>query len=120
MMSQRHDGASLYATTDLAALQHRVQEELAERILYVTDAGQAGHFEDFFEVGKDAGWGDGLSHIDGQTNQPTMVDVQVRENLNADRCLFASDAFLCLSPGDHRASMCSVALRFDVAFHGSR
>ena len=56
LVLQRHDGASLYATTDLAALQHRVQEELAERILYVTDAGQAGHFEDFFEVGKDAGF----------------------------------------------------------------
>eukprot|EP00936_MAST-01D_sp_MAST-1D-sp1_P002423 g2423.t1 len=56
LVLQRHDGASLYATTDLAALQHRVQDELAERILYVTDAGQAGHFEDFFGVGKDAGF----------------------------------------------------------------
>ena len=72
------------------------------------------------EAGKDAGWGDGLSHIDGQTNQPTMVDVQVRENLNADRCLFARDVFLCLSSGDHRASRCPVMLRLNVAFHGLR
>ena len=55
------------------------------------DGWRGGEFGDSgrSEVGKDAGWGDGLSHIDGQTNQPTMVDVQVRENLNADRCLFS-------------------------------
>ena len=41
LVLQRHDGASLYATTDLAALRHRTQEARADRVLYVTDTGQA-------------------------------------------------------------------------------
>jgi arginyl-tRNA synthetase len=40
----------LYATTDLAALQHRTHIEKADRIIYVTDAGQAQHFEMVFKA----------------------------------------------------------------------
>lgn len=40
----------MYATTDLAALQHRTHIEKADRIIYVTDAGQAQHFEMVFKA----------------------------------------------------------------------
>eukprot|EP00937_MAST-01D_sp_MAST-1D-sp2_P005669 g5669.t1 len=58
MYVQRHDGASLYSTTDLAALRHRASAagERADRVLYVTDAGQSGHFADVFDVARRAGF----------------------------------------------------------------
>eukprot|EP00597_Dinobryon_sp_UTEXLB2267_P000826 CAMPEP_0170075852 /NCGR_PEP_ID=MMETSP0019_2-20121128/12922_1 /TAXON_ID=98059 /ORGANISM="Dinobryon sp., Strain UTEXLB2267" /LENGTH=612 /DNA_ID=CAMNT_0010287101 /DNA_START=230 /DNA_END=2068 /DNA_ORIENTATION=+ len=48
LMVQKSDGGFLYGTTDLAALTHRIQTERAARIIYVTDAGQAQHFEMVF------------------------------------------------------------------------
>eukprot|EP00969_Alexandrium_andersonii_P220972 9759299-Alexandrium_andersonii.AAC.1 len=55
MIIQKSDGGYLYATTDLAALQHRVNVEHADRIIIVTDSGQAGHFHNVFTVGRRAG-----------------------------------------------------------------
>ena len=52
MIVQKSDGGFMYSTTDLAALAHRVGDEHAERILYVTDAGQSQHFE---QVGSPGG-----------------------------------------------------------------
>ncbi len=49
---QKSDGGFLYATTDLAALAHRVAAEKAQRILYVTDAGQAQHFQMVFQAAR--------------------------------------------------------------------
>eukprot|EP00940_MAST-03C_sp_MAST-3C-sp2_P002643 g2643.t1 len=54
---RRSDGTSLYATTDLAALKHRLEAGV-ERIVYVTDHSQAKHFADIFRIGKVAGWFD--------------------------------------------------------------
>ena len=45
-----------YATTDLAALRHRVLELGAGRVLYVVDAGQSQHLNMVFEAGRMAGW----------------------------------------------------------------
>ena len=42
---RKADGAYLYGTTDLAALKHRLQEEGRDWLIYVTDIGQASHFE---------------------------------------------------------------------------
>ena len=53
---QKSDGAYLYATTDLAALRFRVRELHADRIIYVTDARQALHFEMLFATARGAGW----------------------------------------------------------------
>jgi len=52
---QKSDGGFLYGTTDLAALTHRIQSERAARIIYVTDAGQAQHFEMVFCAAEVAG-----------------------------------------------------------------
>lgn len=52
---QKSDGGFLYATTDLAAVQYRVNEDKADRIIYVTDVGQSLHFEQIFAVSTKAG-----------------------------------------------------------------
>ncbi|TVQ43116.1 MAG: arginine--tRNA ligase [Gloeocapsa sp. DLM2.Bin57] len=55
LIVQKSDGGYNYATTDLAALQYRIREDKANRIIYVTDMGQANHFAQFFQVAKRAG-----------------------------------------------------------------
>lgn len=50
LIVQKSDGGYNYATTDMAALQHRVHSEGADRIIYVTDAGQAMHFAMIFQA----------------------------------------------------------------------
>ncbi|PSF36261.1 arginine--tRNA ligase [Aphanothece hegewaldii CCALA 016] len=56
LIVQKSDGGYNYATTDLAAIRYRITEDKAERIIYVTDAGQANHFAQFFQVAKKAGF----------------------------------------------------------------
>lgn len=56
LIVQKTDGGYNYATTDLAALRYRIEEDQAKRIIYVTDAGQANHFAQFFQVAKKARW----------------------------------------------------------------
>jgi arginyl-tRNA synthetase len=56
LMIQKSDGGYNYATTDLAALKHRVQVEHAAWIIYVTDAGQAQHFDMVFQAAKAVGY----------------------------------------------------------------
>ncbi|MFP4132823.1 MAG: arginine--tRNA ligase [Halothece sp.] len=56
LIIQKSDGGYNYATTDLAAIRYRVQEDGAQRVIYVTDAGQASHFDQVFQVAKRAGW----------------------------------------------------------------
>jgi len=53
---QKGDGGYLYATTDLAALRYRAQTLGAQRISYVVDARQGGHFKQVFRVAKEAGF----------------------------------------------------------------
>lgn len=56
LIVQKTDGGYNYATTDLAALRHRIETEKATRIIYVTDAGQTNHFMQVWQVAKRAGW----------------------------------------------------------------
>jgi arginyl-tRNA synthetase len=56
LIIQKSDGGYNYATTDLAAIRYRTQQDGAERILYVVDAGQANHFNQVFQVATKAGW----------------------------------------------------------------
>lgn len=62
MIVRKSDGGFNYATTDLAAIRHRAvlpaseSGEEADRVLYVTDAGQAQHFEMVFKTAKVAGF----------------------------------------------------------------
>lgn len=45
---RKKDGASNYASTDLATILYRVEEFKAEEIVYLTDARQQDHFEQLF------------------------------------------------------------------------
>ncbi|MBD2503988.1 arginine--tRNA ligase [Anabaena azotica] len=56
LIVQKSDGGYNYATTDLAALRYRIQKDEAKRIIYVTDAGQANHFDQIFKVAHKARW----------------------------------------------------------------
>ncbi len=56
LIVQKSDGGYNYATTDLAAIRYRLRVDQADRIIYITDAGQANHFGQFFQVARTAGW----------------------------------------------------------------
>lgn len=53
---QKSDGGYLYATTDLAAIRHRVGTLHADRILYFVDARQSLHLKQVFAVARRAGF----------------------------------------------------------------
>jgi len=56
LMVQKSDGGFNYDTTDMAAIRQRIFEEKADRIIYVTDNGQALHFQMIFAAAEKAGW----------------------------------------------------------------
>ena len=77
MIVQKSGGGFIYATTDLAAAQYRVNELNADRIAIVTDARQSQHFAMMFQTVKDAKWDKGtiFEHVPfgailGQDNKP--------------------------------------------------
>ena len=67
---QKSDGAFLYATTDLAALRFRVQELHADKIIYVTDARQAQHFQMLFATAQLAGWTHNVAEASSFGSEP--------------------------------------------------
>lgn len=50
LIARRTDGATLYATRDLAALEYRWETYRFERMLYVVDVAQTLHFRQLFKV----------------------------------------------------------------------
>jgi arginyl-tRNA synthetase len=56
LMVQKSDGGYNYDTTDMAAIRHRCEVEKADRIIYVTDLGQATHFAMVFQAAQKAGY----------------------------------------------------------------
>ncbi|OYO02744.1 arginine--tRNA ligase [Enemella evansiae] len=56
LIVRKSDGGYGYATTDLAAIRRRVRDLHADRIIYVTDARQSGHFRQVFAAARKAGW----------------------------------------------------------------
>lgn len=54
LIVQKSDGGFNYATTDLAAIKHRVDNNRANLIIYVVDAGQSLHFDMVFAAAKKA------------------------------------------------------------------
>ncbi|MCJ8740536.1 hypothetical protein PDJAM_G00060100 [Pangasius djambal] len=54
----KSDGGYTYDTSDLAALHQRLFEENADIIIYVTDSGQAMHFQVVFAAARMIGWYD--------------------------------------------------------------
>ncbi|GAB3711054.1 arginine--tRNA ligase [Mariniluteicoccus flavus] len=56
LIVRKRDGGYGYGTTDLAAVRRRVREIGADRMIYVTDARQGGHFKLVFGAARRAGW----------------------------------------------------------------
>lgn len=56
LLIRKSDGGFLYATTDLAAIRHRVANLDSERLVYVVDARQRDHFRDVFDAARLIGW----------------------------------------------------------------
>ncbi|CAH9130740.1 unnamed protein product [Cuscuta epithymum] len=52
----KSDGGYNYASTELAALWYRLNEEKVDWIIYVTDSSQESHFMLIFKAAKHAGW----------------------------------------------------------------
>lgn len=64
MIIRKKDGAYLYATTDLATIQYRMQEWQPDAILYVVDFRQGDHFDKLFAAAKKWGYADvELKHV---------------------------------------------------------
>ncbi|NKB99708.1 MAG: arginine--tRNA ligase [Pseudomonadales bacterium] len=61
---QKSDGGYLYATTDLAAIEYRTRDLMADRILYCTDARQILHFKQIFAVAGLAGFNHNESSLE--------------------------------------------------------
>jgi arginyl-tRNA synthetase len=64
LLIRKSDGGYLYATTDLAALQFRLKELKAERIVYITDSRQKLHFQMLFAAAQKTGWLTSETHLD--------------------------------------------------------
>ncbi|MGE3954799.1 MAG: arginine--tRNA ligase [Parachlamydiales bacterium] len=56
MIIVKSDGGYNYSTTDMAAIRHRIQQEGAEWIIVITDAGQATHFKMIAAAAEKAGY----------------------------------------------------------------
>ena len=56
LMVEKSDGGYGYDTTDLAAMRQRIQEEKADRIIVITDAGQSVHFDLIHQASIKAGY----------------------------------------------------------------
>ena len=52
MIIRKKDGAYLYPTTDLATIQHRINEWQADAMLYVVDHRQGDHFDKLFDAAR--------------------------------------------------------------------
>ena len=83
LILRKSDGAALYATTDLATIEMRVDDLGADSILYVVDARQADHFRGVFRAARLTGLAPrrvDLEHIGfGTMNGPDGRPFRTRE-----------------------------------------
>ncbi|CAL6308742.1 unnamed protein product [Bathycoccus prasinos] len=56
LICRKSDGGYNYASTDLAAINHRIKYEKADWVIYITDSGQKKHFAGIFDATERAGW----------------------------------------------------------------
>jgi arginyl-tRNA synthetase len=63
LLLQKSDGAALYATTDLATIVARVQDQDPKRIVYVVDQRQELHFRQVFRAAHKAGIAPGVELV---------------------------------------------------------
>ena len=61
---KKSNGADVYDTTDIATIYQRNKDYNPDRIIYVVDKRQGGHFERCFRAVKMAGISDAMQHLD--------------------------------------------------------
>eukprot|EP00756_Hemistasia_phaeocysticola_P030432 Hpha_TRINITY_DN16287_c2_g6::TRINITY_DN16287_c2_g6_i1::g.11694::m.11694/K01887/RARS, argS; arginyl-tRNA synthetase len=96
LIVRKADGGFGYASTDMAAAWHRLHKSGKDRVIYVTDKGQQGHFFMIFQMAEDAGWRKGgaagakrMDHVafgvvkgpDGQKYKTRSGEVALLEDL---------------------------------------
>jgi tRNA synthetases class I (R) len=87
---QKTDGGYMYSTTDLAAIRHRATVERADRVLYVTDAGQSFHFDQVFQVARRGGFAPPalrLQHVPFGLVQ-VRTECDSNSSVSPERCYF--------------------------------
>jgi arginyl-tRNA synthetase len=116
MLVRKRDGASLYATTDLAALRYREQRWDPQHIVYVTDMRQQLHFRQVFAGARKAGlcdaelehvWFGMLSLPEGAmaTRKGNVIRLEVLLDEAAGRARAVVDAKSPELPDDERAAI---------------
>ncbi|QEN04854.1 arginine--tRNA ligase [Thiospirochaeta perfilievii] len=60
---RKSDGATLYATSDLACIKKKRESYDLNKLIYVTDDRQADHFKQFFRVSEMLGWDVNNIHV---------------------------------------------------------
>ena len=60
---RKSDGAFLYATTDIATIEHRIRHFHATKSIYVVDVRQSDHFRQLFATARRLGLEVGLEHV---------------------------------------------------------
>lgn len=109
MIVQKKDGAFLYATTDLATIQYRMQHWKPDAMLYVVDHRQSLHFEQLFATARKWGYDDvELAHVsfgtvlgeDGRPFKTRSGDTVGLESLLDEAIRRAGDKIDETSPDD--------------------
>ena len=120
----KSDGATLYATTDLATIVQRMEDYHPDKILYLTDKRQSLHFEQVFRAAKKSGIvpdGTQLQHIgfgtmngkDGKPFKTRSGGVMRLETLIADITDYVEKKILenqTLSPEEARQTARIIAV----------
>jgi arginyl-tRNA synthetase len=134
---RKRDGGYVYATTDLAALRHRLRGGY-DRVLYVVDSSQSHHFQCVFDVARRAGWlDDGKVHVRhlpfGLVKREDGKKLSSRDGTQSTlSALLDEGAQLALSQVDEasvppamrrgtaEAIACSAVRYFDLSHHRAR
>ncbi len=56
LIVRKSDGGYGYDSTDMTALKYRLHTLNRDWLIYITDAGQGGHFHKCFDAAREAGW----------------------------------------------------------------
>jgi arginyl-tRNA synthetase len=64
LILRKSDGGYGYDSTDMAAINYRLNFLECDWLIYITDAGQMGHFHKVFDVAKSAGWANAGQRLD--------------------------------------------------------
>ena len=64
LILRKSDGGYGYDSTDMAAIRYRLRDLDRDWLIYITDAGQAGHFHKVFDLARAAGWTSNNQRLD--------------------------------------------------------